>query len=163
MLLLDHAVKGLKKSKTLIETKLYQVEELALKSLVHRWEIKLRTILLQYYSKTLNLDLRPMLVNFLADNFTSLEEIDWKRVLILPEFVGHTTASVKLIFHWTILHRLSKYLGVNRTEVTLQQLAEAVKTYPFFKPLSDKSKENQNKMIEYFEKLVDINGVRNFL
>ena len=166
---LESAIESLKSSKSLSETKLHQIEDLALnlnrqvKSVENRWNNKLRTMLLQYYNKTLNLELRPMLVNFLADNFASLDEIEWKRVLDLPEFVGHTIASVKIIFHSTIIDRLSTYLGIKRTEVTLQQLAEAAKTYPHFKQLSDKSKEKQNKIIEYFEKLVATHDVRNFL
>ena len=51
------------------------------RSCLRRWELYVRHWLLRYYNKTLNLEITPMLANVLADNFNSIENIDWMLVL----------------------------------------------------------------------------------
>ena len=46
-----------------------------------RWEVRLKVWLKSYYTKTLNLDIKVMLANILADNFEDIDSIDWNFVI----------------------------------------------------------------------------------
>ena len=46
-------------------------------SLKSRWQYYLKPMLLKYYSKTLNLDIRQMLVNHIAQKYSSLDRTWW--------------------------------------------------------------------------------------
>ena len=59
-------------------------------STAQRWERKLKVWLLSYYTKTSNLEIRPMLANVIADNFDSRDNIDREMLTKYPEFSGHT-------------------------------------------------------------------------
>ena len=50
------------------------------RSVVDRWEL-IRLWILSCYQKTLNLDIRSMLVDYLVNNFDSRATIDWDKVL----------------------------------------------------------------------------------
>ena len=60
-----------------------------------RWCERMKVWLLQYYNKTLNLEIKPMLANAIADNFESREAIDWNFLTTLTEFVEHSVISLK--------------------------------------------------------------------
>ena len=64
-------------------------------SLKSRWQYYLKPMILQYYTKTLNLDVRYMLVNHVADNYPDLISVDWEKVVKVPEFSGHTDSSIR--------------------------------------------------------------------
>ena len=66
-------------------------------SIEQRWINQIKIWLLQYYKKTLNLEIRPMLANLLANHFQSYEDIDWKFVVTFPEFSGHTEGSLRML------------------------------------------------------------------
>ena len=95
-LIIDNVLKSLKQCKSLEETQLQDHLKIA-KSLdrprnsaYERWNTQIKSWLLQYYQKTLNLEIRPMLINVLAENFDSIESIDWEWVKKVPEFSGYT-------------------------------------------------------------------------
>ena len=85
MVLIDSAINDLLAGKLLKEAQINvrQNAELLQRSRtsVHnRWEAKIRSWVLQYYAKTLNLQIKPMLANVLAENFESLETVEWASV-----------------------------------------------------------------------------------
>jgi len=162
-LIIDSALKSLKQCKSLEETELHDHEDLA-KSLGRvqvnaRWNTYLKNWLLQYYRKNLNLEIRPMLINVLAENFVSIQSIDWDWVRKIPEFSGYTSNGLKRLFTQKIHHRIP-LLDTERNEITLNQLAEAAKDYKFSNLVNKVVLERQNKVIEYFEKNVEMENIK---
>merc|ERR1712137_1515581 len=84
-------------------------------SVLARWNTQLQNWLLQYYQKNLNLEIRPMLISVLADNFESIQSIDWDWVKKIPEFSGYTLNSLKRVFN-QILHSIAQKLDIDSTE-----------------------------------------------
>ena len=93
-IIIDNAILNLRKCKSLQKTMLQNSEEIAQilkrneRSVYFRWTTQIRAWLLQYYyyKKSLNLEIRPMLANVLADNFESVDSIDWKIVSLSLSF-----------------------------------------------------------------------------
>merc|ERR1740123_1434323 len=154
--IIDHALKILKQCKSLEETQLDDYNKLSksldrhLASVLSRWNI-LQSWLLQFYRKTLNLEIRPMLINVLAEHFESILSIDWDWVKKIPEFSGYTANGLKRLFDTQIFQILTEKFQMERTETTLKQLAEAAKNYKFNK-VNKNVIMRQDKIIAYFEK-----------
>lgn len=129
-LIIDNSLQSLKLSKSISATQLVDREELAKslnrneKSVFNRWNYKLKVWLLSFYQKTLNLEIRPMLINVLAENFYSIRDINWDWVLKIPEFSGYTSISLRRVFFIIRIVRMAERLKINRTEMTLQTIAE---------------------------------------
>ena len=164
LLIVDNALKSLKRCKSLEETQLNNYDALAKgldrqdKSVFERWNTQLKMWLLQYYQKTLNLEIRPMLINILAENFDSIESIDWNWVKMIPEFSGYTLNGLKRVFFTKIIHHIARHLEMGRTEMTLQKLAEAAKDFKF----SNVNKSviaRQRKIVDYFEEHVKLEKI----
>ena len=166
-IIIDNAVKDLLKVKSLQKTMVPNYEDLATalhrngKSVCERWSVRIRTWLLQYYAKTLNLEIRPMLANMVANNFESERSIDWDYVLTFPEFSGHTGDSLRHLLN-TIHKNASERLKVSRHDLSLKQIAKFSDEYKPRK-LSKREQERQEQLIEYFEKLVKLNNIDNFV
>merc|ERR1712113_164923 len=115
-----------------------------------------------YAYKTLDLDVRLMLANFLSDNFSSIPSIDWHTVVSRPEFRGHSEFSLRKIFWSTLVRTAATDLGVSRTELSLQQVAQHAQSG--LKGLKKtrsvkKVKKRQLDLIDYFESACNINGI----
>jgi len=166
--IIDNAVESIRSGQTLFRCEIAKVDDLAVnldreaKSINSRWNLILRPWLLQFFKKTLNLDIRPMLINHLAANFTSIRDIDWKTIEKMPEFSGHTIESIKNIFLKSIHLPLSRLLKIPRTEVTLRQLADASKSY-HFSQITKQKKVRQKEIIDYFVSLVSSHNLKNFV
>ena len=95
-----------------------------------------------------------MLANVLADNFPSVDKIDWNLVFAYPEFLGHTEESLKLQYQQLIKY-VCDHLKVSQSEVTLKSIAEfAVESY---KPRKiAKNEQRQLELINYFEEQVKL-------
>jgi len=164
-MIIDNALKSLKQCKSLEETELHDYEDLAKSlgrvkiSVLGRWKTSLQSWLLQFYKKNLNLEIRPMLINVLAENFDSIQSIDWDWVRKIPEFSGYTSNGLKRLFTQKIHHRIP-LLDTDRSEITLNQLAEAAKDYKFSNLVNKVVLERQNKVIEYFEKNVEMENIK---
>ena len=131
----------------------------------HRWERYLKVWLLGYYRKTLNMEIRMMLANCLADNFKDIDSIDWDFVSKFSEFQGHTIISLKRVFFLMFL-QCASHLNTDKTQVSLKLLAEyANVTFGAGKArkLLAKVKIRQMKVIEYFESQVKKFGIKDFL
>ena len=74
-----------------IETQIGKGEE----SSRMRWTSTLKLWILQHFAGTLNLDLRRPLANYLAENFTDINSVDWHSVVKKPELAGHTHLSLR--------------------------------------------------------------------
>ena len=168
MIIIDCAMNDLLTGKLLKETKILNVSHIAesLKrhhtSVQNRWESTIRTWLLQYYAKTLNFEIRPMLAKVLADNFESVKTVNWASVLEYPEFSGHTAKSLRSAFHY--LERvLNKRLDVKISDLSLKQISvfaqENYKPRKVFK----KTEKRQQELIAYFENFVKENNITNFI
>ena len=163
LLIVDNAVESFqtcRSCRSLQEVQLSDHESLAKslkrhsKSVYERWNTQIKIWLLQYRQKTLHLEIRQMLVSVLVKNFDSIKSIDWNYVLQIKEFSGHTESSIKRVFFTKIVHQLARHLGVDRTQMTLQQIAAASSDFKFSDPNRMKQ-QRQNEIIEYFEKLVE--------
>ena len=73
-------------------------------SVYRRWVGKLMVWLLSHYNKSLNLDVRPMLANYVAEHFTDVDNIQWDKMLTQPEFKGYTETSLSSLYHGTIVN-----------------------------------------------------------
>ena len=158
LMIIDEAIKILKDTKSLEKTVLSNSKELGKQfnrnhwSIDLRWNTQIKTWLLQYYNKTLNLEIRPMLANFLAEHFVSYKEIDWKFVLTFPEFKGHTEESLRLIFYTKMLFYATRNLKLKRNEITLAQIAEDTTRMCLLKRRNRVIEERQKNIVDYFEK-----------
>ena len=113
--------------------------------------------IVSYYKGMLNLDIRCMLVNYLADNFHSRASIDWNKVQQVLEFSAHTPQSLKHEYEALELV-VSRSTGVDWTEVTLQQVFEYVSSGQL-KRKRNVSQKRQMVVIEYFEKQLEKNNI----
>eukprot|EP00092_Neocalanus_flemingeri_P022852 GFUD01024778.1.p1 GENE.GFUD01024778.1~~GFUD01024778.1.p1 ORF type:complete len:533 (+),score=172.96 GFUD01024778.1:48-1646(+) len=121
----------------------------------NRWEYYLKPWILQHFSGTLNLDIRRMLANYLADNFEDVDSIDWPAVARNPEFAGHTEVSLHYYFG-AYLFQGTK-LNKGDTEVTLKHVVD-YENEQFKKNklrrVRDKVILRQKEVINYFEQHV---------
>ena len=63
-------------------------------SVFERWKSVLLSTILGFHRKSLNLDIRIMLANYLSDHFQSVISIDWTEVAKQPGFTGNTDLSI---------------------------------------------------------------------
>ena len=113
--------------------------------------------IVSYYKGMLNLDIRCMLVNYLADNFHSRASIDWDKVQQVLEFSAHTPQSLKHEYEALELV-VSRSTGVDWTDVTLQQVIKYVSSGQL-KRKRNVSQKRQMVVIEYFEKQLEKNNI----
>ena len=130
-------------------------------TVISRWYEKIKVWLLQYYNKTLNLEIRPMLANAIADNFQSREIIDWEFLRTFPEFVGHTKNSLKNQYNNIMLSYKKRF--TDKLDATVQEIA----TYATisYKPnkLTIQLETRQQEIIEYFEEQVRLHNIKDFI
>ena len=129
-------------------------------SVYDRWMRFIRVTLESFAHKTLDLDVRLMLANFLADNFSSIPSIDWPTVVSRPEFRGHSEFSLRKIFWSTLVRTAATDLGVSRTQLSLQQVAQSglKKTR-----LVKKVKKRQLDLIDYFQYACNVKGICDYM
>ena len=169
-MIIDEAFKNLLDCKSLQNTVLPNSKELAVTlnrnawSIEQRWINQIKIWLLQYFKKTLNLEVRPMLANLLVNHFKSYEDIDWKFVMTFPEFSGHTEGSLRMLFYSKMINYTMRHLKLKRSEITLENIAEDAKiNYANTSAVTKPVEKRQKELIEYFEKLVDKHKISNFV
>ena len=169
-LIIDAAITNLEVSRNLKETDLPNYKELSktLKnrnphSLELRWNIHIKTWLLQYYNKTLNLQIKPMLANVLADNFDSFDSIDWKMVLEFKEFDGHTENSLRYLFYSNLVPRAISALEKERSNLTLKEIAKVIDQNSQRNYTRKGVKIRQRELIDYFETKLKEHQIETFL
>ena len=83
-----------------------------------RWERYLQPWLLQHFTGTSGFRVERMLTRFVAENFTDYRGIDWSEIVKEhKEFVGHTSTSLRQIYHKVIKLYKEKSEVVNVQEV----------------------------------------------
>eukprot|EP00092_Neocalanus_flemingeri_P019642 GFUD01021274.1.p1 GENE.GFUD01021274.1~~GFUD01021274.1.p1 ORF type:complete len:618 (+),score=188.57 GFUD01021274.1:152-2005(+) len=140
------------------------------RSLGKRWEFSLKPWLLQHFSGTLNLDIRRMLANYLAEHFEDIDSIDWFSVARKPKFAGHTLISLRnQFFNYLNLFktRQDKTSKDGNSEVTLKDVADFTNArYKFglctVRPVKKNTLTRQKEIIDYFEQYVKKQGVEMF-
>ena len=129
----------------------------------YRWEYYLKTWLLQHFSGTLNLDIRRMLANYLADAFTHVNEIDWVAVAQSPEFAGYTVTSLKYVFFTFLFKHTKEDLGVTGENVSLKDVADVTnrryKENPV-KKVRESTLLRQRQVIRHFENFIQTTGIQ---
>jgi len=126
-------------------------------SLALRWVNNLQPWIMQHYAGTLNLDIRMMLVNHLAETYHSRESIDWNAVADKSEFAGNTCTHLKHTF--SHLFKRSQ-----NTECTSwkEKLANC-RRYISQARKCMKSKLRRIQVIQYFENYVKNQELDDFL
>jgi len=160
--IIDKAIKHLYKCHVLRETVIEKPRKLARKlnrnylAVEQRWSVRIRSWLLQYYNKNLNLEIRPMLAEFLSKHFDSVHSIDWKFVSSQTEFSGHTEESLRNQFHSRILHYTARHLQKPNHELTLKEIAHFTNKVISEKhnKISSSLERRQMECIDYFAKKI---------
>ena len=161
LFILDAALEHFHQVQSIKETRLLNLRETSdrlkrnIFSVYNRWENLMKVWLIGYYSKTLNLDVRIMLANFLADNFASVSSIDWEQVSRHKEFSGQTERSLRKLFFAYIMKHASWRLNVDTSQLTLRQVAESAEVSyraDNVRKVSQNVQTRQLQIIEYFEK-----------
>lgn len=107
-----------------------------------------------------------MLSNILADNFQTIDSIDWEFVKTFSEFKGHTVKSLKCLFYDTLLRWTAERLKVDKTELSLKQIAEDAKVSynkENARQIPEKTKIRQMKVVNHFESQVKKFDIKDFL
>ena len=127
----------------------------------NRWEYYLKPWLLQHYSGTLNLDIRRMLANYLAEHFDDVDSIDWLAVAGQDEFKGHTEVSLHYFFGAYLFQGAKLQMAKKDERATLKHIQnlenERFKTGKL-KPVREKVLSRQKDVIEYFDIFVKEKG-----
>merc|ERR1711874_185265 len=104
-------------------------------------------------------DIRRILVDFLLkENASFIQDIDWQKLLNLPQFSGQTKRSVTECFRLMVL-RTSRHLGCEQDKVNITDIANHInaKANPANMNnslvLSGKKAERQNKIIKFYKSL----------
>ena len=170
--LIDAAIQDLRIRKSLETTNIPDVEHVAASfnrevlTTRYRWENQLRHWLLRYYNKTLNLEIRPMLTNVLAENFSSIEEIDWMLVSKYPEFSGFNEQSLRTAFYTTVLPNASRRLKIDKFDLTLKQISKDAEVFykqTYNNTRNKKLEQRKRDVIEYFENAVKELNIKDFV
>ena len=120
-------------------------------SVFERWKSVLLSTILGYLRKSLNLDIKIMLANYLADNFTSVMKINWTEVSKQPEFSGNTEIGARKVFH-RLLYKTSKELDIDKGNITLSQVAEYARNHNLKTRRTEKMRIRQLNIFQYFER-----------
>jgi len=127
---------------------------------MYRWGVQLKPWILQHYAGTLNLDIKRMLANYIADTFDSFDSIDWALVVQRPDFAGHTMSSLKHMFYGNLFNSTKKHLKLEPSEVTLKNIADDT---GLRQKVCERVLIRQKQVIDYFEQYVEKHGITNFL
>jgi len=103
-------------------------------------------------------------MNFVAENFESVDKIDWDRVIEESSILGHTDSSLKYQFYVFLSVLRGRHL-ISKKESSLQALNDATKEYfktTHFRNGSNR-KEKKVQVITHFVTKVRSRGIDNFL
>ena len=161
MLIIDEAVKSLKKGIPLREVKITNRRDLetslhkAYRSIFDRWKKNLHPWILQYYKKTLNLEIRPMLANVIAENFDSISSVNWGFVSSFPEFSGYTEKSLRSLYGNQVIRFVENITGIQRTKLSLKEIATVSEEKFENIKIRKRTIKRQAEVIKYFENCVE--------
>ena len=122
------------------------------KSVMERWNRVMLPIVLSYHEKTLNLDIRMLFLNHLADTYDSVSSIDWDEVLKKKEFSGQTKASLRNILS-TQVRLASEFLSQPKNVISFKQMAVAAASYMNDQRLEIVRNKRKTDLIKYFDRM----------
>ena len=121
-----------------------------------RWDRILKIWIRQYYHKTLNMEIRPMLANLIAEQYNNIGDVDWSKVIQHSEFLGHTESSLSNIYFGNILTKVATHFGKSRKQLTVREVADY--TSELYKnsrsSISESNRIRQTQIISHFENIV---------
>jgi len=123
-------------------------------SVSKRWDRRLKIWIRRYYHKTLDLEIRPMLANLIAEQYDNVDDIDWKKVIQHSEFLGHTEDSLSYIYFCILIPNGANHFGKPRMQLTLKEVAEYAGECYKNPKISKPMKIRQTQVISHFENLV---------
>jgi len=133
-------------------------------SVVQRWNYYLQPWIMQHYAGTLNLDIRMMLVNHLAETNQNRKSVDWEAVAEKSEFAGNTATNLKQSFALVLSATYAK-TSQNKVEASWEQILDRCREY-----ISQTRRKNCKKtelrrfqVIQYFENYVNKLKIDDFL
>jgi len=135
-------------------------------SVMKRWTYTLQPWIMQHRAGTLNLDIRQMLINHVSETFSDRESIRWDVVAHRPEFAGHSELILRRIFTDNILPVVLRHddSKISRLDISLKQIADGFNQYIAeckHRKVSEKVRERQSKVIEYYERFARNYDVNN--
>ena len=102
-----------------------------------------------------------MLANAVADNFESLQAVDWNFLTNIPEFLGHTEDSLRK--QYNNIYKICVKRFPYEPRPSVQRIKTFVKENYKFKNVSKIVETRQQELIEYFEEQVRIHNIKDFL
>ena len=167
MLIIEDAVESLKQGISLRDVKISNSGRDLEKSLVgrgyrsifDRWKKMLQPWLLQYYNKNLNLEIRPMLANIIADHFESISSVDWGFISSFPEFSGYTEQSLRSLYGNQVITLVEGIVGKSRKEMSLKEIASVAEARIKNIKVRKSVFKRQNEVIKYFENCLKKNNI----
>merc|ERR1719481_77165 len=84
------------------------------------WFSIIQPCLLKYFAGTLNLNINPLLVSYIQDNFQN-STINWNKVLEVKEFAGHTLRSISTLYD-KIKSNTGERLSLHHSEVRIEHM-----------------------------------------
>jgi len=135
------------------------------KSVGQRWNYYLQPWIMQHYAGTLNLDIRMMLVNHLAETYQNRKSVDWEAVAEKSEFAGNTATNLKQTFALVLSATYYAKTSQNKVEASWEQILDRCREY-----ISQTRRKNCKKtelrrfqVIQYFENYVNKLKIDDFL
>ena len=105
------------------------------------------------------------MLSFISENFNTVHDIDSELVLERTEFSGHTVGSLKKVFNrMTVI--AARHLHKPLKNVSLREIIEDAKTsydQSNVRKMTEATKRRQMEIIEYFESVIKLNKIENFL
>ena len=158
-MIIDEAIKHLMNCKSLRDTVIQNPHEFSqqlnrnFSAVEQRWSVAIRSWLLQYYNKNLNLEIRPMLADLVCRNFNSVKSIDWEIVAKTSEFSGHTAVSLRHVFYSKTLNNAARFFNKPTNKVILEEINSYAKDQFINKniKITSELEKRQLSCIEYFE------------
>jgi len=127
-------------------------------SLALRWVYYLQPWIMQHYAGTLNLDIRMMLVNHLAETYQNRDSINWEAVAEKSEFAGNTATNLQRRFALVLSAAKSE-------EPSWEQILDRCREYisQARRYNSKKVQLRRSQVIQYFENYVKKMEIDDFL
>ena len=106
-----------------------------------------------------------MLANYLAENYSSYDDVDWEKLSQMTDFKGHSSLSLRRLVSQFRIHAIKKY-NISPREISLKDISKycnEVYGEGFKNRGNARTKEKQDRVIECFEKKVAEMGITDFL
>merc|ERR1712126_646490 len=101
----------------------------------------------------LNQEIRPMLANLVADNYATVDCIEWDKIVQHSEFLGHTEFTLSGVFFGAVMRSAESHYCKSRRDLTLKEIADYANEAYKHSNVSEAKKRRQLGVISHFERL----------